>query len=152
MKKISLIAGAAAIALIGGGGAIAHHSYQMFDTAKEVTQRGVLKSVEWTNPHIWVQVVVPNAKGKGSTEYGFEGGSPNGYARTGWRKNSLKIGDTVTVINNPLRDGSAGGNLIKLTFSSGAIMGRGATSPSGVPAPGGAAPAGPPVAGANPAR
>ena len=110
--------------------ALAHHSYQMFDTTKTITYTGTLKSFEWTNPHMWFQVVV-DQPGKSAAEFGFEAGAPTMYSTTGWRKKNIPIGDKVTVTANPLRNGDTGGSLVKIVFSNGAVLGRGGTSPDG---------------------
>jgi len=76
--------------------AFAHHSVVAeFDPNNPITFKGAIKKVEWTNPHIYTSVEV-NADGK-TTVYRVEGGPPNALFRQGWRKESLKIGDVVTV-------------------------------------------------------
>jgi DNA/RNA endonuclease YhcR with UshA esterase domain len=75
----------------------AHHSIAAeFDTSKQITFTGTVKVVEWTNPHTYTQVEVKNPDGT-STVYRVEGGPPNALFRQGWRKDSLKAGETVTV-------------------------------------------------------
>jgi hypothetical protein len=75
----------------------AHHSVSAeFDTTKPVTFTGTISRVEWTNPHIYTHVQVKEPDGK-VTEYRVEGGAPNSLYRQGWRKDSLKTGETVTV-------------------------------------------------------
>jgi hypothetical protein len=87
---------------------VAHHSFSAFNTTEEKTIVGTVKKVEWTNPHIWIFIDVPNDKG-GSDVYGFEGMSPNYLERRDWTRTSLKVGDKITVSYNPLRDGGKGG-------------------------------------------
>lgn len=75
----------------------AHHSISAeFDQSKPVSFTGVVKKVEWTNPHIYTHVEAKDADGK-MVVYKVEGGPPNSLFRQGWRKDSLKVGDTVTV-------------------------------------------------------
>ena len=75
----------------------AHHSISAeFDTNKPITFTGVVKKVAWMNPHIYTTVEVKEPNGK-VTEYRVEGGPPNALYRSGWRENSLKAGETVTV-------------------------------------------------------
>ena len=75
----------------------AHHSISAeFDPSKPVTFTGVIKQVDWMNPHIYTHVEVKEPDGK-VTVYKVEGGPPNSLFRQGWRKDTLKIGDTVTV-------------------------------------------------------
>jgi len=75
----------------------AHHSISAeFDSNKPVKFSGTIKKVEWTNPHIYTHVEVKNPDGS-LTLYKVEGGPPNSLYRQGWRKDTLKIGETVTV-------------------------------------------------------
>jgi hypothetical protein len=90
------------------GSAAAHHSFAEFNMNEEKTVTGVVKQVEWTNPHIWIWIDVTNDKG--STDlYGFEGMSPNFLERRNWTRSTLKPGDTITVSYRPLRSGKNGG-------------------------------------------
>ena len=86
----------------------AHHSFSVFNTSETKTVTGTVKEIEWTNPHIWLWVNVPNDKG-GVDVYAFEGMSPNFLERRGWTRTTLKAGDKITVDYNPLRDGKNGG-------------------------------------------
>ena len=75
----------------------AHHSISAeFDRSKPVNFTGVIKQVDWMNPHIYTHVEVKNPDGS-TTVYKVEGGPPNELYRQGWRKDTLKVGDTVTV-------------------------------------------------------
>ena len=86
----------------------AHHSFSAFNTTETKTVTGTVRNLEWTNPHIWLWLNVPNDKGSVDV-YAFEGMSPNFLERRGWTKSTLKAGDKVTVDYNPLRDGKNGG-------------------------------------------
>ena len=75
----------------------AHHSISAeFDQSKPVTFTGTIKQVDWMNPHIYTHVQVKNPDGT-SVVYKVEGGPPNSLFRNGWRRDTLKAGDTVTV-------------------------------------------------------
>lgn len=75
----------------------AHHSISAeFDQSRPVAFTGVIKQVDWMNPHIYTHVEVKNPDGT-SVVYKVEGGPPNALFRQGWRKDTLKLGDTVTV-------------------------------------------------------
>jgi hypothetical protein len=75
----------------------AHHSVSAeFDASKPIKFTGTITRVEWTNPHIYTHVQVKEPDGK-VTEYRVEGGPPNSLFRQGWRKDSIKTGETVTV-------------------------------------------------------
>ena len=76
---------------------VAHHSISAeFDQSKPVTFTGTIKQVDWMNPHIYTHVEVKNPNGT-TVVYKVEGGPPNALYRQGWRKDTLKTGDTVTV-------------------------------------------------------
>jgi hypothetical protein len=116
-SALAALAVAAAIAVP----AQAHHSFAMFDSARTVTLDGVVREFQWTNPHTWIQIVVKDANGR-NAEWAVEGGSPNGLARTGWKRDSLKPGDHAVVVIHPLKDGSSGGSLVTASVN-GAIVG-----------------------------
>lgn len=103
--------------------AYAHHSFAMFDQAKEQTLEGTVKEFQWTNPHAWVQLLVKGPDGK-VVEWSIECASPNGLRRQGWRGNTIKAGDQVTAIINPLKSGEPGGSLVILTLPDGTQLGR----------------------------
>jgi Family of unknown function (DUF6152) len=104
----------------------AHHSFAMFDSSKQVTLVGVVKEFQFTNPHSWIQLTVIPKEGAAPEEWAIEALSPNVLMRNGWKRNSLKAGDKVTVLINPLRNGSKGGNLILVTLPDGTTLGGGA--------------------------
>ena len=90
---------------------VAHHSFAAeFDAARPVSLKGLVTKVEWQNPHTFFYIdVTEDATGK-VTNWAFEMGSPNGLMRNGWTRNSLKVGDVVSVEGSRARDGSALGN------------------------------------------
>jgi hypothetical protein len=100
----------------------AHHSFAMFDRTKEVTIAGTVRVFEWTNPHSWLQVVVPASEGRRATEYSIEMGSPNTMSRQGWRRTTFKPGDRVRVVMYPMRDGSPGGAFVSAVNASGQAL------------------------------
>lgn len=101
----------------------AHHSFSMFAMDKEVVLAGEIKEFQWTNPHIWIQVLVPGADGK-TTEWSIEGTSPNVLSRQGWSKRSVKAGDKVTITAHPLKDGTTGASLVKVVLADGKVVGE----------------------------
>jgi hypothetical protein len=84
----------------------AHHSFAAeYDRGKTVTVTGTVTRFDWMNPHIYFYVEVKDEGGKATT-WAIEGGAPNTLYRAGWRKDSLKVGDVVTVSGYLARDGS----------------------------------------------
>jgi len=84
----------------------AHHSFDaMYDRATSIVMKGAVTKVEWTNPHARFYVDVKDERGR-VTNWNMELGSPNGLRRAGWTRNSLKVGDVVSVTVSLARDGS----------------------------------------------
>jgi len=98
----------------------AHHSFAMFDKSHLVTVKGALHKLEWTNPHVYLFVATPGAGGV-PKEYTIEGGSINILSRKGWKVNTLKVGDSISVSFYPLRDGGPGGLLDSVTLPDGTV-------------------------------
>ena len=111
----------AAGCIAAAGPAAAHHSFSAFNMSSDKTVTGTVRQVDWTNPHIWIWIDVPNDKG-GADTYGFEGMSPNFLARRNWTKSTLKAGDKITVVFRPLRDGSNGGMFVNAKTPDGKIL------------------------------
>src|SRR5262245_29366644 len=116
MRKLTLfIAGLSLLA--AGVPATAHHSFAAeFDAAKPITLTGTVTKVEWMNPHVWFYADVKDEAGKVSN-WGFELGSPNGLMRSGWTRNSMKTGDSVTVEGSRAKDGSNHVNARSVTLA-----------------------------------
>jgi uncharacterized protein DUF6152 len=88
-----------------------HHSFAAeFDASKPFKLTGVVTKVEWQNPHTWFYVDVVDEKSDKVINWAMEMGSPNGLMRAGWTRNTMKIGDKVTVEGSMARDGSPTGN------------------------------------------
>ena len=110
--------------------ALAHHSFSMFDSDKTVTMTGTVKEFEWTNPHSWLRMMVEDQATHKPVQWAFEMGSPGQQARVGWKPDSVKPGDKVTVTIHPLKDGSRGGQLITAILPSGTMLGNGGQRPN----------------------
>lgn len=96
-RRSSIVSLAVAVLIALAAPAFAHHSVSAeFDEHKPITFTGTVKKVEWMNPHIYTQVETKTPDGK-TVVYRVEGGPPNSLYRQGWRKDSLKVGDVVTV-------------------------------------------------------
>ena len=121
MKREILAAGTIAIVFFAAA-ASAHHSFASFDGAKNLPLTGTVKEFQWTNPHSWIQLMVTDESGK-QIEWSIEGGSPNALARQGWKRTSLKAGDTAEIIVHPMKDGSPGGSLMSVKVN-GVVIGQ----------------------------
>jgi hypothetical protein len=85
----------------------AHHSFPaQYDAAKPITLTGEVTKVEWTNPHIFIYIDVPDEATGAVVNWALEMGGPNALLRLGWKRDSLKPGDVVTVEGSLARDGS----------------------------------------------
>ena len=84
----------------------AHHSAATaYDTARKITLRGTVTKLEWQNPHVFYYLDVADASGS-VTNWSIEASTPNQLYRSGWRKDDLKVGETVTVTDSsPSRNG-----------------------------------------------
>jgi hypothetical protein len=116
--------------------ALAHHSFAMFDADKKVTLDGTIKEFQWTNPHSWILMMVPDAQGM-PQQWAIEMGAPGGLARQGWLPKTLTPGMKVSAVIHPLKDGSKGGQFFSLTLPDGKVMGNQGTAPPGSDAPAG---------------
>lgn len=108
-----------AAVLVCSPAARAHHSTAEFDYTMTLVISGEVKEVQWTNPHSYLQVLVPAPQGSGLDQWGVEIGAPNINVRMGWRKDSVKPGDKLTLTIAPARDGRKFGTLRFLTFTDG---------------------------------
>jgi hypothetical protein len=99
---------------------LAHHSEAAeYDATKPVRVTGVVKKVEWTNPHIWFYVEGTDEVSGRTAVWGFSGAAPNGLRRRGITKDSLKVGDTIKVQGVLAKDGSPNAASRGVTFSDG---------------------------------
>lgn len=110
------------LSLAGVAPAVAHHSFNMFDDSKEVVLVGEVKEFQWSNPHTWIQLNVPDASGK-VVEWSIEGGSPNLLGRQGWKRTTFRPGDAVQITVHPLRDGQPGGSFVRAVLPDGSRLG-----------------------------
>jgi hypothetical protein len=115
-----------ALLLILPSAALAHHAYTAeFDTTKPIKLSGVLTKVEWSNPHIWLYLDVKDDTGK-VTNWGFSASPPGMLTRRGITKNSLKLGDVLTISGHRAKDGSnnSSGNVVTFADGHDAMIGQ----------------------------
>ena len=102
-----LTASALATLTIGIAPVLAHHSFSMFDQASPLTITGVVSGVEWTNPHVYIELDLTEPV-KGAKHWSIELGSPSILQRGGWKFNTVKRGDKVTRRRQPAEEWRAG--------------------------------------------
>jgi hypothetical protein len=115
-----IAAAAAALICLGSSMALAHHSYAMFDLSKSVFVNGTLAKHEWVNPHTFVWLYVEKFDQPGKYDlYAFENGPITMLMRNGWTKETLRVGEKLTVQYFPLKDGRMGGSFVKAIHADG---------------------------------
>src|SRR3984957_6289979 len=112
------------------GMAAAHHSNAAYDLEHPQTVQGTVKTVNWTNPHITFVIEVDAKNGEAAASWVFEVSSPGVLTRSGWTKRSLQPGDHAVFYYAPLRDGTSGGFLMKVTLPSGQELSYSLTPPA----------------------
>ena len=118
MKAFALGGVIACGLLVAGVPASAHHSFAAeFDGEKKITLTGIVTKVEWTNPHVWFYINVKDPKTGEMQNWGAEMGPPHGLQRRGWRQNTMKIGDEVTVDGSMAKNGTRRMNASKVTLT-----------------------------------
>jgi hypothetical protein len=120
MKKSILAQGTLALftgVLLAVTPAMAHHSFAAeYDGKKPITLKGVVTKVDWMNPHVYFYMDVTDEAGAVSN-WAFEMGPPNGLQRSGWTRNTMKVGDEVTVDGTMAKDGSKQANARSVTMT-----------------------------------
>jgi len=120
MNKVSknhAALGLLAAALLAAAPLMAHHSFAAeYDSKKQVTVKGIVTKVDWMNPHVYFYMDVKDDKGD-LVNWAFEMGPPNGLQRSGWTRNTMKVGDEVTVEGTLAKDGSNQANARSVTMT-----------------------------------
>jgi len=111
---VALLLGASVLSIP----AAAHHSFAaQYDRSKAITLKGTVTKLEWMNPHIYFYIDVK--EGAHVVNWSIEGGAPSMLYRNGWRTDSLKVGDQVTVDGWLAKDGSNLANMRTVTLTDG---------------------------------
>ena len=107
--------------LVSAVPALAHHSNSAFQVDKVVELKGVVTQWKWMNPHTWIGLSVDDGKG-GKVEWAIEGRPPGVLGRAGWSRNSIKVGDTITIHFSPAKDGTHTGLVARVTLADGTVL------------------------------
>jgi hypothetical protein len=99
----------------------AHHSFSMFDQTRKVAVEGIVAEVQWTNPHVWIEVDVLGENGE-VVRWGVEFTSRVHLTRRGFTRDTVKVGDQVVVTMSPYQDGRPGGRFWTVTLPTGEVV------------------------------
>lgn len=121
--KQAAVRGLIVAGLMAGGTslAVAHHSAAVFDASQQKVISGTVKKFDYSNPHTWVWLDVPNDQG-GVDTWGVEGMSPNYLNRRGWTRTTLKPGDKLTITIRPMKNGEKGGMWVTAKRPDGEVL------------------------------
>jgi len=120
LKKINALV-LLSVALVSTAISLAHHSPVVFDRTKEVKLSGVVKEFRWSNPHCFIELDVKSEKGE-VEGWAVEMNPPTYLVKAGWTSKTVKPGDTVTVMVNPLRTNEKTGKFVSITLASGQVL------------------------------
>ena len=121
-KSFLVSAAVASIGLIGEP-SWAHHSFSMFDKTKEVVLEGTVTAMEWTNPHVWIRLDVPDEQGE-VVKWNIESASPMDLSRRGgWSKTSFQAGDKAAITIHPAKNGARFGDFVCAMLADGSSLG-----------------------------
>lgn len=127
-SRLAALAASVVVGLAAIPTALAHHSAAQFDFMKTRTVQGVVKSFRVVNPHTQAVVTLTDANGTRDVE--FEGHSASNFFRAGYNRDEVKVGEKISVLIAPRRDGADGGFILAFTTAAGHTIGFGGLSPS----------------------
>jgi len=108
---------------------LAHHSPAVFDRTREVKLVGTVREFRWSNPHSFIELDVRNEKGV-VEPWAVEMNPPSYLVKAGWKSSTVKAGDMVTVMVNPLRTSETVGKFVSITLSGGQVLTDNPPSPA----------------------
>ena len=117
-RRTAWVGGVLGLLMAIAAPAMAHHSFAVFDHTRTLTIRGTVTKFQWTNPHGFLEVDVPQADGT-TKHFSIELTSINMMQRVGWRSNMIKAGDKITAIVAPLLSGDPVGLGLEVTMADG---------------------------------
>ena len=130
MKKLRVASVAVVSFLALSVPVFAHHGNAAYDTDKKLTLKGSVSDWLWSNPHCLVQLDVTGESGQ-VARWVLETENPSSMIRTGWTKDSMKVGDQITATVTQVKDGRPIGRIIEIVLPSGEkLRGRAAGQPT----------------------
>jgi len=117
-RRTSWVGGVLGLLMVMTAPAVAHHSFAVFDHTRTLTIRGTVTKFQWTNPHGFLEVDVPQPDGT-TKHFSIELTSINMMQRTGWRSNMIKAGDKISAVVAPLLSGDPVGLGLEVTLADG---------------------------------
>ena len=119
MKNITLLI----VLLLSGSISLAHHSYAPIDKTTVNSIKVTIALLQWTNPHIYIWgYVEDDSEESGYKLWGFQAGSITMMGRAGWTKDgTVEVGEEITIDYFPIKDGSAGGEILSMTHADGTV-------------------------------
>lgn len=109
------------LAAVCSTSAHAHHSFAMFDNKQCLDVAGTVKQFQFSYPHSWIWLVVPDAAGADNV-FAFEGTDPASLRVRGWTQDSVHVGDKITLRYRPLKDGRKGGSFLRVIKGDGQAL------------------------------
>lgn len=109
----------AAFVLVAAAAAQAHHSPAAFDRTRQERIVGIVKEFRWQNPHSWILLEVAGESGAPATVWSVEMTSPTYLVRAGWKSNTVKAGDKVSITLNPVKSGEPSGMFVSIELADG---------------------------------
>jgi acetate kinase len=107
--------------LLVSGPVLAHHGRSNYDVTSTATVKGIVTEFEWTNPHALIHIDVTDESGK-VEKWIAETNSPNTLSRQGWNKNTVKVGDQITLVGHRVKGGGNYINFSKITWPDGRVL------------------------------
>lgn len=109
---------------------LAHHSFAPYESTRQIKMAGTVTSLKWTNPHVYIEMDVPDGTGGTTRHWLIECASTSILNRAGWKFNMIKAGDRITVVVSPLRNGEPAALLKQITLADGKKSSNGAAAGS----------------------
>src|SRR5215831_11713878 len=126
MRTRFLTSAVVAIGALAAGWVVpvnAHHSFAAeFDGSKPITLKGTVTQIDWANPHVWFYITVKDEEGR-AARWACEMGAPHQLQQRGWLRETMKVGDVVTVAGSLSRDGAKRANARTVTTADGKTLG-----------------------------